>query len=84
LFPDFTKYYSNAYVKEIQFLKTRNTNASLEYFLGQKDKEGKRGIVFLKSASKVKDWYFKLLDQKKGVAMLVSRANQTALSLDVN
>lgn len=84
LFPDFTKYYSNAYVKEIQFLKTRNTNASLEYFLGQKDKERKRGIVFLKSASKVKDWYFKLLDQKKGVAMLVSRANQTALSLDVN
>ena len=84
LFPDFTKYYSNAYVKEIQFLKTKNTNASLEYFLGQKDKEGKRGIVFLKSASKVKDWYFKLLDEKKGVAMLVSRANQTALSLDVN
>ena len=81
LFPDFTKYYSNAYVKEIQFIKTRNTNATLEYFLAQQ--EGKRGIVFLKSASKVKDWYFKLLDQKKGVAMLVSRANQTALSLDV-
>ena len=82
LFPDFTKYVSNTYVKEIQFLKTKNTNDSLQYFLDQQ--EGKRGIVFLKSASKVKDWYFKLLDQKKGVAMLVSRANQTALSLDVN
>ena len=82
LFPDFTKYVSNTYVKEIQFVKTRNTTATLEYFLAQQ--ETKRGIIFLKSASKVKDWYFKLLDQKKGVAMLVSRANQTALSLDVN
>ena len=81
LFPDFTKYVSNTYVKEIQFIKTRNTNMTLDYFLAQQD--GKRGIVFLKSASKVKDWYFKLLDQKKGVAMLVSRANQTSLSLDV-
>lgn len=82
LFPDFTKYVSNTYVKEIQFVKTRNTTATLEYFLAQE--EGRRGIIFLKSASKVKDWYFRLLDQKKGVAMLVSRANQTALSLDVN
>lgn len=81
LFPDFTKYVSNTYVKEIQFIKTRNTNMTLDYFLAQQ--EGKRGIVFLKSASKVKDWYFKLLDQKKGVAMLVSRANQTSLSLDI-
>jgi len=60
LFPDFTKYVSNTYVKEIQFIKTKNTNATLDYFLEQQ--EGKRGIVFLKSASKVKDWYFKLLD----------------------
>ena len=82
LFPDFTKYVSNTYVKEIQFIKTKNTNMTLEYFLAQL--EDKRGIVFLKSASKVKDWYFKLLEQKKSVAMLVSRANQTALSLDVN
>ena len=82
LFPDFTKYVSNTYVKEIQFIKTKNTNNTLEYFLQQQ--ESKRGIVFLKSASKVKDWYFKLLDQKKGVAMLASRANQTSLSLDVN
>ena len=81
LFPDFTKYVSNTYVKEIQFIKTRNTNMTLDYFLAQL--EGKKGIVFLKSASKVKDWYFKLLDQKKGVAMLVSRANQTSLSLEV-
>ena len=81
LFPDFTKYVSNTYVKEIQFVKTRNTNITLDYFLDQLKE--KKGIVFLKSASKVKDWYFKLLDQKKNVAMLVSRANQTALSLDV-
>lgn len=82
LFPDFTKYVSNTYVKEIQFIKTKNTNITLEYFLDQL--QNKKGIVFLKSASKVKDWYFKLLDQKKNVAMLVSRANQTALSLDIN
>ena len=82
LFPDFTEYVSNTYVKEIQFIKTKNTNDTLDYFLAQQ--QDKRGIIFLKSASKVKDWYFKLLDQKKGVAMLVSRANQTALSLDVN
>ena len=81
LFPDFTKYVSNTYVKEIQFVKTRNTNMTLDYFLAQL--EDKRGIVFLKSASKVKDWYYKLLDQKKGVGMLVSRANQTSLSLEV-
>ena len=82
LFPDFTKYVSNTYVKEIQFIKTKNTNLTLDYFLEQL--ENKKGIIFLKSASKVKDWYFKLLDQKKNVAMLVSRANQTALSLDIN
>ena len=81
LFPDFTKYVSNTYVKEIQFIKTKNTNTTLEYFLTQL--ENKKGIVFLKSASKVKDWYYRLLDQKKGVAMLVSRANQTSLSLEV-
>ena len=79
LFPDFTKYVSNTYVKEIQFIKTRNTNSTLSYFIQQE--EGKRGIIFLKSASKVKDWYFHLIDQKKQVAMLVSRANQTSLAL---
>ena len=80
LFPDFTKYVSNTYVKEIQFVKTKNTNATLEYFLSQL--EDKKGIIFLKSASKVKDWYFKLLNLKMKVAMLVSRANQTSLSLN--
>ena len=80
LFPDFTKYVSNTYVKEIQFIKTKNTNATLDYFIAQE--EGKKGIIFLKSASKVKDWYFKLLNLKMNVAMLVSRANQTQLSLN--
>ena len=79
LFPDFTKYVSNTYVKEIQFVKTKNTNAVLEYFIEQK--EGKRGIIFLKSASKVKDWYFQLIEQRKQVGMFVSRANETMLSL---
>jgi len=60
LFPDFTEYVSNTYVKEIQFIKTKNTNDTLDYFLAQQ--QDKRGIIFLKSASKVKDWYFKLLD----------------------
>lgn len=80
LFPDFTKYVSSTYVKEIQFIKTKNTNATLDYFIAQE--EGKKGIIFLKSASKVKDWYFKLLNLKMNVAMLVSRANQTSLSLN--
>ena len=80
LFPDFIKYVSNTYVKEIQFIKTRNTNDTLEYFI--KEEKGKRGIIFLKSASKVKDWYFKLLNLKLNVAMLVSRANETTLSLN--
>ena len=80
LFPDFTKYVSNTYVKEIQFIKTKNTNATLDYFITQE--EGKKGIIFLKSASKVKDWYFKLLNLKMKVAMLVSKANQTSLSLN--
>ena len=79
LFPDFTKYVSNTYVKEIQFVKTRNTNGTLDYFLKQLG--DKKGIIFLKSASKVKDWYFKLLNEKKNVAMLVSRANNTSLTL---
>jgi hypothetical protein len=52
----------------------------LDYFIAQE--EGKKGIIFLKSASKVKDWYFKLLNLKMNVAMLVSRANQTQLSLN--
>lgn len=82
LFPDFTKYVSNTYVKEIQFIKTKNTNQTLDYFI--KLQQNKRGIIFLKSASKVKDYYFRLLDEKIGVAMLVSRANQTALSLNDN
>ena len=80
LFPDFTKYVSNTYVKEIQFIKTKNTNETLDYFIARE--EGKKGIIFLKSASKVKDWYFKLLNLKMKVAMLVSRANQTSLSLN--
>ena len=80
LFPDFTKYVSNTYVKEIQFIKTKNTNATLDYFIEQE--KDKKGIIFLKSASKVKDWYFKLLNLKMKVAMLVSRANQTSLSLN--
>ena len=80
LFPDFTKYVSNTYVKEIQFIKTKNTNATLDYFIEQE--KDKRGIIFLKSASKVKDWYFKLLNLKMKVAMLVSKANQTSLSLN--
>lgn len=82
LFPDFTKYVSNTYVKEIQFIKTKSTNQSLDYFINLQ--QNKKGIVFLKSASKVKDWYLKLLDQRRGVAMLVSRANQTALALSEN
>ena len=82
LFPDFTKYVSNTYVKEIQFNKKKNTTQTLDYFI--KLQQNKKGIIFLKSASKVKDYYFKLLDEKLGVAMLVSRANQTSLNLSDN
>lgn len=79
LFPDFTHYVSNTFVKEIQFIKTNkvdNVLASLSTKL-----DGKKGIIFLKRASEVKDWFFRLLSEKKKVGMIVSQANETVAAL---
>ena len=56
LFPDFTHYVSNTFVKEIQFIKTNRTDGVIFALLNKlKDK---KGIIFLKRASAVKDWFF--------------------------
>lgn len=79
LFPDFTHYVSNTYVKEIQFIKTNRVDAVITTLLNKM--HGQKGIVFLKRASDVKDWFFKLLGQGARVAMIVSQANETAATL---
>lgn len=79
LFPDFTEYVSNTYVKQIEFIKTNKLAETLEYFLDELREQ--RGIIFLKKAGDVKDWFFELLGRGKQVGMLVSRANETALAL---
>lgn len=80
LFPDFTEYVSNTYVKQIEFIKTNRLVETLEYFLHEL--RDQRGIVFLKKAGDVKDWFFELLGRGEKVGMLVSRANETALALN--
>lgn len=79
LFPDFTKYVSHTYVKEIQFIKTNKVDNAIQYV--QKRFDGQKGIIFLKKASDVKKWFFDLLAQGARVAMVVSRANETNISL---
>lgn len=79
LFPDFTCYYAKAYVKQIQFIKTSRTDSTLESFIRRA--EGQKGIVFLKKASDVKDWFFKLLATNHHVGMIVSQANETSAAL---
>lgn len=79
LFPDFTHYVSNTYVKEIQFIKTNRVDSVLSSLSTKLD--GQKGIIFLKRASDVKDWFFRLLSEKKRVGMIVSQANETVASL---
>lgn len=59
LFPDFTKYVSHTYVKEIRFIKTNRTEQVINSFI--QENSGKKLIIFLKKASDVKDWFFRLL-----------------------
>lgn len=79
LFPDFTCYYAKAYVKQIQFIKTNRTETTLESFIQQA--QGQKGIIFLKKAGDVKDWFFKLLATNHRVGMIVSQANETSAAL---
>lgn len=79
LFPDFTKYYSNTYVKEIQFIKSNKTEAILTDVLART--KGQKGIIFIKQASKVRDYFFKFLAQGLRVGMIVSQGNTTIASL---
>ena len=70
LFPDFTHYVSHTYVKEIQFIKTNRVDNVIST-MTSKLKE-KKGIIFLKRASDVKDWFFQMLDKNIPVGMIVS------------
>lgn len=79
LFPDFTHYVSQTYVKEIQFIKTNRNENVIETLL--KKHTTQKGIVFLKRASDVKDWFFKLLGAGARVGMIVSQANETSAAL---
>lgn len=79
LFPDFTHYESNTWVKEIQFVKTNKVEETISTLM--KKLQGKKGIIFLKKASDIKDWFFKLLALNIRVGMIVSQANETAAAL---
>lgn len=79
LFPDFTRYVSHTYVKEIQFIKTNRTNEVITTLIQKL--RGQKGIIFLKRASEVKEWFFKMLAYNLRVAMIVSQANETAAAL---
>ena len=79
LFPDFTHYVSHTYVKEIQFIKTNRVDNVLLSLSTKMN--GQKGIIFLKKASDVKDWFFRLLHENKRVGMIVSQANETVASL---
>lgn len=79
LFPDFTHYVSNTYVKEIQFIKTNRVDEVVSMILTKK--KGQKGIIFLKKASGVKDWFFRMLNAGINVGMVVSQANETDAAL---
>ena len=79
LFPDFTHYVSNTYVKEIQFIKTNKVDTVLTTLLNKMREQ--KGIIFLKRASDVKDWFFRMLSSNIRVGMIVSQANETSAAL---
>lgn len=79
LFPDFTRYESNTYVKEIQVIRTNRIDNTISTLL--KKQTGKKGIIFLKKASDVKDWFFRALSAGLNIGMLVSQANETTAAL---
>jgi len=79
LFPDFTHYVSHTYVKEIQFIKTNRVDNVITTLMTKL--QGQKGIIFLKRASDVKDWFFRMLGSSLRVGMIVSQANETAATL---
>ena len=79
LFPDFTHYVSHTYVKEIQFIKTNRVDNVINTLMTKL--QGQKGIIFLKRASDVKDWFFRMLGANLQVGMIVSQANETAATL---
>lgn len=79
LFPDFTHYVSHTYVKEIQFIKTNKVDDVISMILAKK--KGLKGIIFLKKASGVKDWFFRMFNSGINVGMIVSQANETTAAL---
>ena len=79
LFPDFTHYVSHTYVKEIQFIKTNRVDDVISMILTKK--KGKKGLIFLKKASVVKDWFFRMIASGIRVGMTVSQANETTAAL---
>ena len=81
LFPDFTHYVSQTFVKEIQFIKTNKVANVISTLLAKL--QGQKGIIFLKRASDVKDWFFQLLAMGAHVGMIVSQANETTAALTV-
>lgn len=79
LFPDFTHYVSHTYVKEIQFIKTNRVNDVINTLMNKL--RNQKGIIFLKRASDVKDWFFRLLELGLPAGMIVSQANETEATL---
>lgn len=79
LFPDFTHYVSHTYVKEIQFIKTNRVDNVIHTLMTKLN--GQKGIIFLKRASDVKDWFFRMLGVNLRVGMIVSQANETVATL---
>ena len=79
LFPDFTHYVSHTYVKEIQFIKTNRVDNVITSVINKQ--KGKKGIIFLKKASEIKNWFFRMLQEDINVGMIVSQANETVASL---
>lgn len=79
LFPDFTHYVSHTYVKEIQFIKTNKVDDVISMILTKR--KGQKGLIFLKKASAVKDWFFRMIGAGIKVGMTVSQANETTAAL---
>lgn len=76
LFPDFTEYISKTMVREIQFIKTSRTEdvlRTMDYT--------KKGIIFLRSANEVYNWYNYLLQKGYRVGMAVSLCCETQIAI---
>lgn len=79
LFPDFTEYVTNTYVREIQWIRTKSVDpiyqTNYDRFKNQK------GIIFVKSAREANTLYSELLERGVRAALIVSLANSTKVEL---